>query len=99
MIFKNIDKEEFKKLMNEKNTVILDNRTEEEYNEGHIEGAVLIDYHSFDFEDQLDELERDKKYLIYCRSGRRSAATMNIMRDYDFVKVYNLTGGILEWNK
>ena len=99
MIYKNIKSDEFKKLMKNENTVIIDNRTNEEYETGHIEGALLIDYHSSDFEDKIDELDRDKTYLIYCRSGRRSLAAMNLMKEYGFREVYNLEGGIIDFRK
>jgi rhodanese-related sulfurtransferase len=99
MVYKNIKKEEFLELMKNENAIVIDNRTEEEYDTGHIEGAILIDYHSFDFEEKIDELDKEKIYLVYCRSGRRSESAMNLMKEYGFREVYNLQGGIIAFNK
>ena len=77
--------------------IIIDVRTAAEYNTGHIEDAILIDYYSGTFAQQLDALDKSKTYLIYCRTGNRSAQTGNIMNDLGFVKVYNMLGGINDW--
>ncbi len=77
--------------------VIIDVRTPEEYNVGYIEGAVNIDFNSEDIREQLNALDKDKAYLIYCRSGRRSASARDIMSELGFKEVYNMSGGILEW--
>lgn len=53
--------------------VILDIRTPEEFESGHIEGAINIDYHSDTFVKDLDKLDKDKSYLVYCRAWRRSS--------------------------
>lgn len=77
--------------------VLLDIRTAEEYADGHLEGSVLIDYYSETFSDQLNELDKAKPYLIYCRSGGRSGRALNAMRNLGFEEVYNMLGGILQW--
>ncbi|MEE8374241.1 MAG: rhodanese-like domain-containing protein [Dehalococcoidia bacterium] len=77
--------------------VLLDVRTSEEYADGHLEGSVLIDYYSETFSDQLDELDKTKSYVIYCRSGGRSGRAHDIMRNLGFEEVYNVLGGILQW--
>jgi rhodanese-related sulfurtransferase len=77
--------------------IILDVRTPEEFNSGHIEGAVNLNFHSNEFEDQLNKLDKDKIYLIYCRSGNRSLQAMQIMENLGFREVYNLSGGIIDW--
>ncbi len=77
--------------------VLLDIRTSEEYADGHLEGSVLIDYYSETFSDQLNELDKTKFYVIYCRSGGRSGRAHDIMRDLGFEEVYNVLGGILQW--
>jgi len=76
--------------------VILDVRTPKEFAEEHIENAINIDYHSETFWDELNKLDKDKTYLIYCRSGARSAKALNIMEELNFREVYNL-GGIIAW--
>jgi rhodanese-related sulfurtransferase len=77
--------------------VIIDVRTAEEYDGGYIEGAINIDYYSEDFSAQLEMLDKDMTYLIYCGTGRRSAGARDIMAELGFREVYNMSGGIMEW--
>lgn len=77
--------------------IILDIRTLEEYKSGHLENSIRIDYYSEDFEEQLDKLDKNKTYLIYCRSGNRSLKALNIMLELGFKEVYHISGGINEW--
>lgn len=79
--------------------VVLDVRTPDEYNQGHIEGAVNIDFYAKDFQAQLGQLERDRPYLVYCRSGRRSGVATETMLKLGFTDIRHLRGGILAWNK
>ena len=79
------------------NFVILDVRTPEEFSDEYIGNAVNLDYYSNTFKNDLDKLDKNKTYLIYCRSGRRSENTLNIMKDLDFREVYNALGGITKW--
>ncbi len=77
--------------------VVLDVRTPEEFADGHIENAENIDYYAADFQSQLKQLDRSNTYVIYCRSGMRSAGARDIMKDLGFEEVYNVLGGILDW--
>ena len=77
--------------------VIIDVRTPEEFADGHIENAINLDYYSETFQDELNKLDKNKTYLIYCRSGKRSSNALNIMQELNFREVYNMSGGILEW--
>ena len=77
--------------------VILDVRTPEESAEGYVENAVNIDFYEDVFPDELDGLDRDKTYLIYCRSGSRSGKTFKMMENLGFKDVYNMKGGIESW--
>jgi len=77
--------------------IIIDVRTPEEFAEEHIEDAINLDYYSETFQDELDKLDRDKTYLIYCRSGGRSGNALDIMAGLDFEEAYNMTGGINGW--
>ncbi len=79
------------------NFVIMDVRTPEEYADGHIEKAINLDYHSTTFEDELDKLDKDNIYLIYCQTSRRSGLALDIMAELGFREVYNMLGGIEEW--
>lgn len=77
--------------------VLIDIRTPEEYLSGHIEGAVNINYHDNDFIEQLDRLDKDKTYLIYCRTGRRSSDAINIMKRLKFQEAYRILGDVVRW--
>ncbi len=90
---------EFKQKMSEENVVILDVRTPRETNDGMIAGAIEINVNSPDFQEKIKELDKDKTYLVYCRSGRRSVAACDIMEREGFKKLYNLLGGYLDYSK
>jgi phage shock protein E len=77
--------------------VILDVRTPEEFAEGHIDGAVLVDFYDADFADQLAALDPDLPYLVYCRSGNRSGQTLPLMQQLGFGSAVDVGGGILAW--
>ncbi len=94
--YTDLSAEEFKKMMKEKDVVIIDVRTPEEYEkDGHIKGANLIPVKLFRYI-YLPGL-RDKKVLVYCRSGNRSATASKMLEQMGIKKVYNLKGGIIEW--
>jgi rhodanese-related sulfurtransferase len=80
-----------------RNFVILDIRTPGEYRDGHLPNAVLLDFHSPAFRENLAALDRNKSYLMYCRSGNRSARALTMMRELGFMKVAELRGGIKAW--
>ena len=75
----------------------LDVRTPGEYEEGHIENATFLNIKSKDFEDELEKLDKNKKYFVYCRSGVRSNKGANLMKKHGFKEVYNIVGGIEKW--
>ena len=77
--------------------IIIDVRTPEEFAEGYIEGAINIDFRSEDFRGQIDELNRNYRSLIYCRSGNRSRGALEVMAGMDFKEVYHLSDGIINW--
>ncbi len=78
--------------------VILDVRTPLEFGVGYIENAININFYADAFRDELDNLDKNKTYLIYCLSGGRSGKTLNIMAELNFEEVYNVSGGIIAWN-
>lgn len=81
------------------NAVILDVRTEDEYNDGIIASAINIDIHQGPaFISAIEALDKSKNYYVYCRSGARSAKACEIMNELGFENAYNLLGGILAWN-
>ena len=81
------------------NFVILDTRTPEEFDTEHIKGAVNIDFYADSFRDDMDALDKEKTYLIYCRSGNRSGMSFKMMKKLGFQDVYNMEGGIVDWSK
>jgi rhodanese-related sulfurtransferase len=84
---------------NNSNFVILDVRTPIEYRDGHVEGSKNIDYKSNDFKKVIEEMDKTKTYILYCRSGVRSAKSYDIMKKLNFTDVYNVEGGIKGWMK
>lgn len=83
----------------DKNSVILDVRTEEECNNGVIPNAVNIDiYLAQEFLEHLETLDKNKNYFVYCRSGVRSEKACETMNNLGFENAYNLIGGIMRWN-
>ena len=89
--------DEFQKKIATENYILVDVRTAEEYTEGHLEGALNIDYFSATFSDEISNIGLEKPVLVYCRSGNRSGKSMRIMSDLGFKEVYNLIGGIKGW--
>lgn len=81
------------------NLVILDVRTADEFAEGHLEGAVMLDFYRDDFADQVALLDPDVPYLLYCRSGNRSGQTATIMSELGFTDVADVDGGIVAWTE
>jgi rhodanese-related sulfurtransferase len=79
---------------NEANAIILDVRTENEYQNGHLENAVLINMHAPDFSSKIKDLNKDNTYYVYCRSGARSRSAVKLMRKEGFSKAFNIKGGI-----
>ena len=77
--------------------VLVDVRTEDEYNSGYIENSLNIDYFSNDFSLNTDKLDKSTPIILYCRSGKRSSMSANKISKLGFKEIYNLEGGILEW--
>lgn len=94
----NIDASKFAQMSKDSNVVIIDVRTPGEVASGYIPGASkFIDVNSSEFEKQISQLDTNKTYLVYCRSGARSSNASNYMINNGFKKVYNLNGGIMGW--
>jgi len=76
---------------------LIDVRSPEEFQEGHLKGAKLINFYASDFEKNISALDKNKPVMVYCQSGNRSgqaAAKMNLL---GFKLVYNMKGGINAW--
>ena len=92
-----IELAEFEKKMASEKYLLVDVRTAEEFSEGHIKGAINIDYLAENFSIKIQELELESPVLLYCRSGNRSSKAMKTMKELGFKEVYNLEGGIKGW--
>ena len=79
--------------------IILDVRTPEEFAEGHLSGAMNLNVLGPDFERQVGTLDREKSYLVYCRTGNRSARAIQAMDRLGFRSVYHMFEGIVAWQK
>ncbi|KKG11101.1 hypothetical protein EO92_16880 [Methanosarcina sp. 2.H.A.1B.4] len=104
--FETVNVDEAKELIENGDIFVLDVRTPAEFNESHIEGATLIPVTNSGgsnlspdqlLEARISEVPKGKKILVYCRSGRRSAAASQILVDAGYTGVYNMEGGINEW--
>ncbi len=93
----NITGEEAKRVIDTEDVILLDVRTEEEYDSAHIEEATLIPV--AELSNRTEELNKSKKIVVYCRSGHRSATASGILIEDGFKRVYNVLGGINEWEE
>jgi rhodanese-related sulfurtransferase len=71
---------------------VIDVRKPEEYAEGHVARAVNIDVEAADFDEQIADLAKDAPYLLYCRSGRRSAIAADLMTKAGFTDIVDAGG-------
>lgn len=95
-----IGPEDFEKAISASNIQILDVRTSNEYNSGHIKNALQADWtNSTQFTDRIQYVEKDKPVYIYCLVGGRSASAADWMRKNGFKNVIELQGGINAWKK
>ena len=86
------------KIVNDKSAVVVDVRTSQEFNEGHISNSLLIDIYNPTFAEKISELDKAKNYYIYCRSGSRSYHAGVFMLQQGFNNVHHLEEGIISWN-
>lgn len=86
-------------LLKEEAVVVLDVRTPEEYAEGHIANAVNIDFKDPAFGENIAGLEKEKSYLVHCRSGGRSAEALKQLETLGLEKIYHLTSGMNGWQE
>ncbi len=97
--FENLSANEFlSRIQNTPDAVVLDVRTPAEFSEGTLPGAINLDIFNASFRDELEKLDRDKTYFVFCRSGSRSAQACQIMNKMGFRKLNNLAGGWLALN-
>ena len=96
-VYVNITAEEAKQLMDtEEGYIILDVRTQEEYDQGHIPGAIVISRE--EIEEKAEEVltDKDQLILVYCRSGRRSKIAAEALAELGYTNIKEF-GGIIDW--
>ena len=100
VISETVSAHEFKQKVDSNEYVVIDIRTPKEHQEEHIDAEQQnIDIYADNFSDKIKALDRNKKYLIYCRSGSRTKMGLNRMKAFGFDEVYDLDDGITEWKK
>ena len=97
--YKDITVEEAMKLHEQREVVFLDVRTPEETSEGIISGAIIADFRSDSFRQEVNALDKSKSYVVYCRSGGRSVKASNIMSEAGFSELMNMKGGYNAWKE
>lgn len=97
--YQDLDVAAFKNKMNDADVVLIDVRTPMEIAAGKIPNALEIDIQSADFKQQIEALDKDKTYLVYCKSGGRSARACGAMQEMGFAELYNLEGGFTAFSK
>ena len=96
-IYMNITAEQAKQMMDtEENYIILDARTQEEYDEAHIPGAIVIPNTEIEARAESELPDKDQMILVYCRSGRRSKLAAEILVELGYTNIYEF-GGIIDW--
>lgn len=81
------------------NQTIIDIRTPNEFKQGHIEGAVNINFFDKNFIEQISNYDKNNPLFIYCRSGNRTSSASRILSKSGFMQVYDLQGGVKSWVK
>ncbi len=95
---KNVTVDEAKALIKkEKKLIVVDVRTPREFEAFHLDNAIMIDYYSPTFKQDLAKLSKKQPILLYCRTGRRSGEALQMMKEMGYTKVYNMLGGITQW--
>jgi phage shock protein E len=98
-MFKSISKEEAREMVlkNEfcDSFIVIDVRTPDELKGGVIGNPININIFDADFKQRISKLDRKKTYLVYCRSGNRSSAAVELMKQLKFEQVYHLENGML----
>lgn len=79
--------------------VLIDVRTPGEFSSGHIENSINIDYNADNFKDLVGELDPNQEVYVYCKVGGRSGRSAKILKEMGFTKIYDLDGGIMQWEK
>ena len=93
-----ISESDFNELQDSDYTLI-DVRTQDEFDLGHIDGAINLDFYSETFQNDILSLPKNETIVLYCRTNNRSSKTANILKENGFKEISVLEGGITEWVK
>lgn len=94
-LYENVNVQQAKELIDNNEVVVIDVRTQKEYDEGHIPNATLIPEDEID--NKMDQLDKDASYLMVCRSGNRSSNASEMLAKNGFTHIKNMKGGMNEW--
>jgi len=94
-----VSPQQFNKLLLLDEVQLVDVRTPDEYNTGHINGAINIDVNQNNFKTKVNQLDKNKPVLVYCRSGKRSNNAAEMLKEMGFKRIVDLEGGILSWEE
>ena len=92
-----ISVEKFKGKLDTNKYILIDVKTKKEHEKENIPGSSVIDFYGNNFKSNLNSLDKNKKYLIYCHKGARSSLALRLMNMLEFKEVYELKGGISAW--
>ena len=95
-----ISAKDFNKMIkNDKSAIVIDVRTPEEFNNGHLRNSLNVNWFDENFDENLKIFNKDLPVFVYCLSGGRSSKANEKIQSLGFKNVYELDGGILEWRK
>lgn len=93
-----VDVAAYEKQLKQSDVQLIDVRTPEEFNQGHLENAKNINIMGDDFDAQVASLDKTKPVMVYCKSGGRSAKASERLKELGFTTITDLEGGITNWN-
>jgi rhodanese-related sulfurtransferase len=94
---KKVDPVKFSEVISQPDVIILDVRTPDEFNAGHIANAININLEGSDFSSEVSKLDKNATVAVYCRSGNRSGVATDQMAELGFTDMYDMQGGIVDW--
>lgn len=97
-VIQDVNKEQVNNLL-DKQVIVIDIRNDKEFKEGNIKTSFNLDFQKREFIDNLESLNKEKEYLIYCASGNRSLKASHIMKSLGFKTIYNYKKGYKDWIK
>ena len=98
-VIQDINKEEVNNLIENKSVKLIDLRTYKEFSQGSIKNSYNIDFQKREFIDNINSLDKDNEYIIYCMSGNRSEKASLIMKSLGFKIIYHYKKGYNDWVK